>query len=207
MSRNLGPSCKQCKREGVKLMLKGARCLDAKKCALDKNRGGFAGSARRRKPSDYCIQLREKQKVKRLYGLLEGQFRKYYKEADRVKGVTGDNLLKILESRLDTVVYRMNFSSSRKQARQLIAHGHVRVNGVKTRAASFIVRPGDQIEISDKSKNLLLVKDSLKTQKSGPAHWVEVDMDKLNGKLVTLPEVQDMEIPMNLQLIVELYSK
>lgn len=207
MSRNLGPSCKQCKREGVKLLLKGARCLDSKKCALDKNRTGFSGKGRRRKPSDYCIQLREKQKVKRLYGLMEGQFRKYYKEADRLKGVTGDNLLKILESRLDTVVYRMNFASSRKQARQMITHGHVRVNGVKVRSASYLVRSGDQVAIADKSKSLLLVKDSLKTQKSGAAHWMDVDMDKMTGKVLSSPEVQDMEIPMNMQLIVELYSK
>jgi len=211
MSKNLGPSCKQCRREGVKLFLKGTRCL-SQKCAMSENSKkkftpGANKARRRRKPSDYCIQLREKQKVKRVYGVLEKQFRIYYKEAARRKGVTGINLIKILESRLDNVLYRMNFASSRKQARQFIVHGHVFVNGVKVTTPSFLVKPNQDIEIKEKSKRITMVLDSLKNQKSGPAAWLEVDMDKVKGKLVNYPELEDMEVPMNMQLIVELYSK
>lgn len=210
MSRDLGPSCKQCRQEGIKLFLKGARCL-TQKCAMSENskKKNPPGppKRRRRKPSDFSIQLREKQKVKRVYGLLEKQFRLYYKEAARRKGVTGDNLIKLLEGRLDNIVYRLNFAASRKQARQLVCHGHVRVNGRKVTIPSYQVRVNDEIEIKDASKRRTMVLDSLKNQKSGPASWLEVDVDKVKGKLVALPEVQDIEVPMNMQLIVELYSK
>lgn len=211
MSRNLGPSCKQCRREGHKLFLKGARCL-TQKCALSENSNkklppGFTQSRRRKKPSDYNIQLREKQKVKRVYGILEKQFRLYYREAERRVGVTGSNLVKILESRLDNIVFRMNFTSSRKQARQLISHGHVYVNGRKVTIASYLLREGDEVSIREKMKKNEVVLESLKQQKSANVHWVEVDMDNAKGKFVSLPDVQDLEIPMNMQLIVELYSK
>jgi len=211
MSRNLGPSCKQCRREGHKLYLKGARCL-TQKCALSENSNkkfppGYTRSRRRRKPSDYNIQLREKQKVKRVYGVLEKQFRIYYKEAERKLGITGVNLLRILESRLDNVVYRMNFAGSRKQARQLISHGHVFVNGKKITIASYLLREGDELSIKERTRKNFIVLDSLKQQKCSGVHWVEVDMDNVSGKLVGLPELQDMEVPMNMQLIVELYSK
>ena len=208
MSRNIGPSCRQCRREGVKLFLKGNRCL-SQKCPMSENgKKKFPPgpiSKRRKKTTDYSQQLREKQKVKRIYNLLEKQFRKYYKEADRQIGITGDNLVKILESRLDNIIYRMNFTASRNQARLLISHGHVSVRRVTI--ASYLVKPGDTVEIKDKSKRLNMVLESLKNQKSGTMTWLDVNIDKVQGKVIGLPEPQDVDVPMDMRHIVELYSK
>ena len=209
MSKNLNPSCKQCRAEGEKLMLKGARCLSSK-CPVIKQKdpgkkGGAASRKRKKKMSDYAVQLREKQKVKRLYGLMEKQFRMYYKEAIRVPGVSGINLIHLLERRLDNLVYRMNFAVSRREARQIVVLGHILVNGKKVTIPSCILKIGDVIEV--KAKELASVASAVKLQKSSNSHWLEVDNAALSGRLNNLPEVHDLEIDVKPQLIVELYSK
>ena len=208
MSKNLNPSCKQCKAEGEKLMLKGARCLSAK-CPIIKLKEPVKKGAplrkRKKKQSDYAVQLREKQKVKRLYGLMEKQFAAYYKEAVRIPGVSGLNLIQILERRLDNAVYRMNFAVSRREARQLVVLGHVLVNGKKVTIPSYLLKVGDEVEI--RSKELKSVVDSIKTAKCSNVHWIEINNDAVKGRLAALPEVTDLEIPVQPQLIVELYSK
>jgi len=207
MSKNLNPSCKQCRAEGEKLLLKGARCLSSK-CPViklkDPKKGG-AARKRKKKPSDYAVQLREKQKVKRLYGLMEKQFRMYYKEATRIPGVSGLNLIHLLEERLDNLVYRMNFAVSRREARQLVVLGHVLVNGRKVTIPSCLLRIGDTVEI--KSKELKSVTNAVKLRKCPNSHWVETDNAALTGRLNALPEVRDLEIDVKPQLIIELYSK
>jgi len=208
MSKNLKPSCKQCKAEGEKLMLKGARCLSSK-CPIIKLRdpGKKGGAARKRKKklSDYATQLREKQKVKRLYGILEKQFRMYYREATRMPGVSGLNLVHLLERRLDNLVYRMNFASSRKEARQLVVLGHILVNGRKETIPSRVLRVGDVVEV--KTKELASVVNAIKLLKCSNTHWLEVDTAACTGRLSSLPEVHDLEIDVKPQLIIELYSK
>ncbi len=161
-----------------------------------------------RKMSDYAIQLREKQKVKRMYGMLEGQFRRTFKEADRRRGVTGEILLQLLECRLDNVVYRLGFASSRRQARQLVRHNHIRVNGKKVNIPSYRVRVGDEISVREKSRNIEAIKESLETVvRQGVPAWLELDADNFVGKVKAMPERQDITMPIQEQLIVELYSK
>ncbi len=208
MSKNLNPSCKQCKAEGEKLFLKGSRCLSSK-CPIIKvketTKKGAPQRKRKKKLSDYAVQLREKQKVKRVYGLMEKQFRDCYREAVRIPGVSGLNLIHLLERRLDNAVYRMNFAVSRREARQIVVLGHILVNGKKVTIPSYLLRVGDTVEV--KSKDLKSVAEAVRIQKSGKVHWVEVDESSLKGRLSSLPEVHDLEVPVQPQLIVELYSK
>lgn len=211
MARYLGPQCRLCRAEGVKLYLKGERCK-GNKCPISKRRGlpGKAPRARVKKVSDYGIQLREKQKLKRMYGMLEKQFKIFFAKAERMRGITGDNLLILLERRLDNMVYRMHFSSSRKQARQLVLHGHITVNERKVSIPSYLVKGTDEIEVREKSKKMTEVKESLKEySRAGVVPWLEVDADRMWGKVSALPRRNDLSDlgEINEQLIVELYSK
>lgn len=209
MARYVDAACRLCRRENLKLFLKGDRCY-TDKCAFE--RRGYApgqhGQRRGRKLSDYGIQLREKQKAKRIYGVLEKQFRRYYFKADRQKGITGTNLLILLERRLDNIVYRMGFSSSRKQARQLVRHNHVTVNGKKVNIASYQVKVGDYVEVKESSRKIPTVTESMETfirREKSP--WLEVDGDNFRGLLKALPNREELTMPINEQFIVELYSK
>ncbi len=209
MARYTGPVCKLCRREGTKLFLKGTRCFSAK-CAFEKRSyiPGQHGQGRRSKLSEYGIQLREKQKVKRMYGVLESQFRNYYERASRQKGVTGENLLSILESRLDNVIYRLGFAPSRNSARQLVLHRHFTVNGRRVNVPSYRVKPGDIISVQDKSRKLTVVHDSMRKMKDESlVPWLRVDKAKLEGEFLERPARQDMPIDVQENLIVELYSK
>lgn len=211
MARYTGPSCRHCRAEKRKLFLKGERCSSAK-CPINKKRPapGKDAKARGKKVSDYGLQLREKQKLKRIFGILEAQFRLFYNRAAKKPGKTGDNLIILLESRLDSIVYRMHFASSRKQARQLISHGHVLVNGKRVTISSYIVRKGDVIEIAASGKKMPIIKESLKAlTQSGSFSWVDVDADALKGTVVAIPEradIADLE-DIKENLIVELYSR
>jgi small subunit ribosomal protein S4 len=200
-----------CRQEETKLFLKGDRCK-SDKCPITKRRGkpGQGLRARSKKASDYAVQLREKQKVKRMYGMLEKQFSLFFRRAVRIRGITGEHLIVMLERRLDNMVYRMHFAPSRKSARQLVLHGHVRVNGKRVSVPSYLVREGDEIEIREKSKKIVAVKDSLKEySRSGVVPWLEVDPDRLWGKVRAVPRRVDVPdlADINEQLIVELYSK
>ena len=211
MGRYLGPSCRQCRAEGVKLFLKGERC-HSPKCPISKRKGkpGKAPRARMQRVSDYGVQLREKQKVKRMYGMLERQFRIFFSKAARERGVTGENLIRMLEKRLDNIVYRLHFAASRKQARQLVSHGHILVNGKRVTIPSYLVREEDSIEVHESAKRMTVIKDGLKEySRSGVVPWLEVDPDGMVGTVRAIPQRGD--IPdlgeVNEQLIVELYSK
>jgi small subunit ribosomal protein S4 len=211
MGRNIGPQCRLCRQEQTKLFLKGDRCK-SDKCPITRRRGkpGQGLRARSKKASDYAVQLREKQKVKRMYGMLEKQFSLFFRRAVRIRGITGEHLIVMLERRLDNMVYRMHFAPSRKSARQLVLHGHVRVNGKRVSVPSYLVREGDEIEIREKSKKIMAVKDSLKEySRSGVVPWLEVDPDRLWGKVRAVPRRVDVPdlAEINEQLIVELYSK
>ena len=208
MARYRGPVSRLCRREGMKLYLKGSKCY-TKKCPFER-RGTPPGQhgIRRRKMSNYGIQLREKQKVRRMYGVLEQQFRGYYKKAARQGGVTGENLLRMLELRLDNLIYRLGIASSRSQARQLILHGHFAVNGRTVTIPSYQCKGGDKIEVREKSKKLDIVKAALESRDpSALVGWLNVDKDKLTATVVSVPTRQEIPVPMNEQLIVELYSK
>lgn len=208
MARYIGSKCRLCRREGTKLFLKGEKCYTAK-CAIE-NRPFPPGQhgQRRTRLSDYAGQLREKQKVRRIYGVLEGQFRSYYKEADRRKGSTGENLLQLLESRLDNVVFRMGFGVSRTEARQLVRHNGITVNGKKVNIPSYQVKTGDIVAVADKAKEQLRVKASVElSQQHGVAEWLEVDAKKFEGTFKSIPERSELSGDINEQLIVELYSK
>ena len=210
MARYLGPTCKLARREGADLSLKSpARALDSK-CKLEQKPGqhGAAG-AKRGRLSDYGVQLREKQKVKRIYGLLERQFRTYYQKASGQKGNTGENLLRMLESRLDNVVFRMGFAVTRAAARQLVSHAAIRVNGKKVNLPSYQVRPGDEIALSERAKSQLRVQESLTVSQEMDLvpSWVEVDAKKASGLFKALPERSDLPSDINESLIIELYSK
>ena len=209
MARYTGSSCKLCRREGMKLFLKGARChMD--KCSFDRRSyaPGMHGQNMRRKPSEYALQLREKQKTKRIYGVLENQFRTYYSKAARRKGVTGDLLLQMLECRLDNMIYRLGFAPSRKSARQLVRHRHIAVNGRTVDIPSFQVSPGDTVQVREKSRQMQLIHDALKrTGDAGQSAWLSVDKVNLSGTLVEYPKRDDIPTPVEEQLIVELYSK
>ncbi|MCL2821626.1 MAG: 30S ribosomal protein S4 [Firmicutes bacterium] len=206
MARNLDNKCRQCRREGAKLFLKGDRCV-SKKCAIDKRPmpPGQHGAARK-KHSEYSVQLREKQKAKRMYGLLEKQFRAYYERADRMKGVTGENMLMLIESRLDNVVYRMGIGASRSQSRQIVSHGHITVNDKSVNIPSYIVKPGDVISIKESKRANEMFKE-LKGAKIVMPKWVIFDTDTFVGKIVQRPSREDVDLNIREQLIVELYSK
>lgn len=208
MARYKGPVCRLCRREGIKLFLKGDRCYSPK-CAID--RRGYAPGQHgrmRRKMSEYGLQLREKQKARRMYGVLEKQFRGYYKEAVRQRGVTGEVLLRLLETRLDNVVYRMGFAVSRPQARQLVRYGHIEVNGKRVTIPSYEVKEKDVITVREKSRSLGLFKEisELGESKVVP-DWLSVNHDTLTGEVVSLPTREDIDVPIQEHLIVELYSK
>ena len=208
MARYTGSVCRQCRREGAKLFLKGDRCF-TDKCAIAKRHTppGMHGQGRR-KQSEYGIQLREKQKVRRAYGILESQFRKYYEIASNMRGVTGENMLSLIERRLDNVAYRLNFGDSRPMARQMVTHGHVSVNGKKVDIASYQVNVGDVIAIREKSRDI----EFFKTRKEQGASrtipkWLEFDADTLTGKVVALPQRDDIDLTIEEHLIVEFYSR
>ena len=209
MARYLGPKCKLCRREGTKLFLKGDRCY-SDKCALEKRNypPGEHGRSRYARRSNYRIQLREKQKLRRMYQILERQFRTYFKRAERMKGVTGENLLRLLESRLDNMVYRMGFAPSRATARQLILHNHFEVNGKRVNIPSYQLSPGDRVAPREKSKNLLVIEESLKNFASrGTVPYVSVDINKKEGVYLEEPTRDMIPVPVEENLIVELYSK
>jgi small subunit ribosomal protein S4 len=209
LARYIGSSCRLCRRENLKLFLKGDRCY-GDKCAFERRAyaPGQHGQARTGKPSDYRIQLREKQKVKRIYGLLEKQFRGYYSRSERQKGITGINLLLMLESRLDNVVYRMGFANSRNQARQMVRHSHFLVNNKKVNIPSCQVKPGDVIEVIEKSRKVPQILEGMETVvRRGIPGWMEVEKEKFRGMMKTLPNREDIVMPIQEQLIVELYSK
>ena len=211
MARYTGPVCRMCRAEQRKLMLKGARCM-SDKCPLNKKRGapGKDPKTRAGKQSEYGLQLSEKQKLRRMYGLLEKQFRLTFDRAARKSGVTGENFLQLLERRLDNVVYRMHFAVSRSQARQLISHGHVLVNGKSVNVPVYEIKVGDVIEIKEKSKRLPVVQDALcEVSKSGTMPWISVDVDAVKGTFNAIPrrdEISDLA-DIKEQLVVELYSK
>lgn len=209
MARYVDAVCRLCRRENVKLFLKGDRCL-SDKCAINKRNyaPGLHGQRRRTKLSEYGLQLREKQKMKRTYGLMESQFRSYFQKAARAQGVTGINLLVLLERRLDNVVYRMGFADSRAQARQLVRHGHMRVNGRKVNIPSFLIKQGDAIEPREKSRNMDTIRGNMEHlgQKQIP-EWLHVDATAMRGVVQTLPSRDDITMPFQEQLVVELYSK
>ncbi|HIJ90915.1 MAG: 30S ribosomal protein S4 [Desulfobulbaceae bacterium] len=209
MARYRGAECRQCRREKLKLFLKGDRCY-SDKCAFERRSfaPGQHGQARVRKVSDYAIQLREKQKVRRIYGMLEGQFRKYFEIAERIKGVTGENLLMLLESRLDNVIYRLGYANSRNQGRQLVRHDHIQVNGRKVNIPSFRVSVNDVITVKEKSRKVGAINESLDAVvRRGVPSWLELDKDNYKGTVKALPGRQEITMPIQEQLIVELYSK
>lgn len=211
MARNIGPQCRECRAEKKKLYLKGDRC-NSGKCPIAKKRPapGKGPRDRQRKMSDYGIQLREKQSLKRQYGMLEKQFKVFFGRAERMPGKTGENLIILLERRLDNMVYRMRFASSRKQARQLVSHGHITVNGRVVTIPSFVTKENDVIEVREQSKKLLVIKESLKEYtKSGVYPWLDVNPDEMKGTVKGIPIRSDIVDLMDVkeQLIVELYSK
>lgn len=209
MARYTGPVCKLCRREGEKLFLKGSRCV-AVKCSFEKKSyaPGQHGVSQRIKLSEYGIQLREKQKVRRIYGILEKQFRNYFAKADQLKGVTGENLLRLLESRLDNTIYRLGFAQSRKQARQLVRHRHFTVNGRLVDIPSYLLRPGDIISVKDKSKKLSVLHDSMRKIRDEEMYpWLKLEKAQIEGTFVDWPNRNDIPIQVQENLIVELYSK
>ena len=209
MARYIGPVCRLCRREGMKLFLKGERCY-SDKCAIEKRNvpPGQHGRARRAKMVGYGIQLREKQKVKRTYGVLESQFRRYFEAADRQKGITGELLLQMLERRLDNVIYRLGFATSRAQARQLVRHGHFTVNGRKVDVPSYAVRRGDVIAVQGTSGENPTIQHAVEEVKGrGIPDWLLLDSGALSGSVSQLPTREQINLPVQEQLIVELYSK
>lgn len=206
MARDTSPACKQCRREGLKLYLKGERCL-TDRCSIDRRSYGPGEHGRRRmKQTEYLVQLREKQKARRYYGLLEKQFRNYYEKANRQTGITGENLLRLLEMRLDNVVYRLGFAVSRRQSRQLIRHGHFAVNGRKVNIPSYRVRPDDVVAAASASTAREIISEATDlTATVSP--WLQADHDNLTGTILKYPERDEIDVPVQEQLIVELYSK
>ncbi len=209
MARYKDANCKLCRREGQKLFLKGSRCY-SDKCALDRRpyAPGQHGQNMRRKISEYGLQLREKQKVRRIYGILEKQFRNYFKKAERARGITGENLLAMLECRLDNVVYRLGFAPSRKSARQLVLHRHFSVNGGTVNIPSYGLKPKDIVKVRERSSNLDIIHEALKSSGRGTdINWLRLDKAKLEGELLEIPHREDIPVDVQEQLIVELYSK
>ncbi|HCF72044.1 MAG TPA: 30S ribosomal protein S4 [Syntrophomonas sp.] len=209
MGRYTDSICRQCRREGEKLFLKGDRCY-SEKCAVEKRAyvPGQHGQGRRSKPTEYGIQLREKQKTKRIYGLMEKQFRNYFRKADRQQGITGANLLILLERRFDNVVYRLGFAASRKEARQLVNHGHFTINGKRADIPSMLLREGDVVQVKEGSRNSAKFQE-IKEQAAykTPPEWLSVDVDNLIGKVLAKPTREQIDTAVNEQLIVELYSR
>jgi small subunit ribosomal protein S4 len=208
VARYTGPSCKLCRREGLKLFLKGERCF-SDKCSFDRRpyAPGQHGQ-RRTKTSEYARHLREKQKVRRIYGVLEKQFALYFGKADRTKGVTGQSLLHLLERRIDNVVYRMGFANTRRGSRQLVRHNHVLVNGHRVNIPSYLVKKGDEISLRERSMKIQAVKDSLEAkERHGWDSWIEMDAKNLKGIFKEIPDIQDLQLPIEDQLIVEFYSR
>lgn len=209
MARYTDSVCRLCRREGEKLFLKGERCFKDK-CAIER-RGyppGQHGQRRRMKMSNYALQLREKQKVRRIYGILEKQFRGYFQMAERMRGVTGENLLALLERRLDNVAFRMSFAGSRVEARQLVRHGHVRVNGHKVNIPSYLVKPGDQITLRERSKtHPRVVENFAAVDRRGVPEWLDVSKKEISGTVRSLPLREQLNLDVQEQLIVELYSR
>ena len=209
MARYIGPVCRLCRREDMKLFLKGDRCY-TDKCGYERRAypPGQHGQGRRRKASDYGEQLREKQKVKRIYGIAERQFRGYYYKAIRMKGVTGENLLVLLERRLDNIVYRLGFASDHAEARQLVRHGHFSVNGKKVNIPSYLVRPRDVVQVKEPSQKIARINEALAAvDRRGVPQWIELDKDNFRGAIRQLPSREDVTLPIREQLIIELYSK
>ena len=208
MARYIGPVCRLCRRERMKLYLKGAKC-DSMKCPIERRPypPGEHGRARQRQGSEYLVQLREKQKARRIYGLMEKQFRNLYAEANRQQGVTGENLLRMLEQRLDNVAYRAGWGASRAQARQLVRHGHVRVNGRRVTIPSYQVRKGDTVELGDKAKAMIVVRHNLETIDRATPPWLETGDGGASVTVRELPMREHIDVPVREQLIVELYSK
>ncbi len=208
MARYRDALCRLCRREGEKLFLKGERCY-TDKCGVERRKyaPGQHGQ-RRKKLSDYALQLREKQKAKETYGVLEKQFKRYFYIANNKKGVTGSNLLQLLESRLDNVVYRLGIASNRRQARQLVLHGHIKLNDRRVNIPSCLVRAGDVISVKEGSRKNVIIEDNIaKIEHRGMPSWVEMDVNTLSGKVLNLPVREDIALPVQEQLIVELYSK
>lgn len=208
MARYTSAQCRLCRREGMKLFLKGERCL-TNKCSLERRAypPGQHGQGRIKR-SDYGVQLREKQKVRRMYGVLEKQFRLYYQRAARMKGVTGENLLQLLERRLDNTVYRLGFANSRKDARQLVSHGHLLINGRRVDIPSIQIKEGDVVEVRERSKKLARIEGALELKAAGELPgWLELDRDGMKATVKALPTRDDIQIPVQESLIVELYSK
>lgn len=208
MARYIGAVCRICRRENIKLFIKGERCF-TDKCAVERRNyaPGQHGQVRT-KISEYGLQLREKQKLRKMYGILEKQFRGYFRIAQRQKGVTGENLLKLLERRLDNIVYRFGFASSRNQARQLVTHGHFMVNGRNVNIPSYLIKAGDVVEIKEKTKKVPQVIESItRIEGKGIPTWLELDRGKLRGRLVHIPTKEEIAVPIQEQMIVELYSK
>ena len=209
MARYTGPSCRQCRREGTKLFLKGDRCY-SDKCAVTRRATipGQHGKARQRKVSEYGVQLRAKQSARRYYGVLESQFAKYYDMAERKPGITGENLLQILESRLDNVVYRIGFASSRKEARQLVRHGHYTLNGHKANIPSILLKAGDVVAVSARGRQTDKIKEVAEANAPRPVpKWLDVDAAKLEAKVIEMPARDDIDLDVEEHLIVEYYSK
>ena len=207
MAKYTESKCRQCRREGAKLFLKGERCYKGT-CAFDRRpvAPGQHGAARK-KVSEYGLQLREKQKCKRIYGVLEGPFRKYYEKADRMKGITGENMLSLLERRLDNVIYRMGIGASRSQARQLVTHGHFVVNGKKCNIASYMLKAGDVIEVKESKRDNAFFAEVKQMKVANMPKWLEFNPETLSGKVIALPERADIDAQIKEHLIVELYSK
>jgi len=209
LARYTDPVCRLCRREGMKLFLKGTRCF-SDKCAIEKRNfaPGQHGKDRKAKIVGYGLQLREKQKTKRMYFTQEGQFRNYFEKAAASQGVTGEILLQQLERRLDNVVFRMGFGISRRQARQLVRHGHIHVNGKKVNIPSFPVNAGDEIAVREASRKLAILESAKEAASHGHApNWLQIDRDNYSGRIVSLPKREEIQMPVNEQLIVELYSK
>lgn len=208
MARYTDAVCRQCRREGQKLFLKGDRCYTDKCGVVRRTYPPGQHGQGRKKNSEYGLQLREKQKTRHFYGVLESQFAKYFEMADKAKGVTGENLLRILESRMDNVVYRLGFAMSRPEARQLVGHGHFTVNGRKVNIPSYLVKAGDVVALRAKSRNIEKIKISLENNASRvPPKWLDLDRDACTAKVVGMPERDDIDLPVEEHLIVELYSK
>lgn len=209
MARYTGPACRLCRREGIKLFLKGDRCYTGK-CAIERRpyAPGQHGQSRGKKPTEYGLQLREKQKARRIYGVMEGQFRRYFDEAARQKGMTGDNLLRLLERRLDNVAFRLGFATSRAEARQLVRHGHFTVNGKRVDIPSYLVRVGEVVEVKEASKNSPRMKEILEGlgTRAVPA-WLSLDRNAFAGTVTALPSREDIQLPIQEHLIVEKYSR
>jgi small subunit ribosomal protein S4 len=209
MARYIGPVCRLCRREGIKLFLKGERCY-TDKCAIERRSypPGQHGQGRNKKATEYSLQLREKQKLRRIYGMLERQFRRVFSVAERGRGITGETLVLMLERRLDNMTYRMGFATSRSEARQLVRHGHFLVNQRRVTIPSYLISPGDEVQVREASRKITRIQEAVElAQRRGVPEWVEVNKDTFTGRMRALPTRAQLTLPINEQLIVELYSK